>query len=323
MKIIYNLNQLKKMRKPIVAAAGFFDGIHLGHRKVIEHAIMHADKIGGSPWVITFQTHPMRILNPAAAPPLLTATEHKLRILARMNITGCLLLPFDKNIAGKSPESFINDLLAVTPPLRELVVGQNWRFGNKGKGSPRMISRLAGDSNLSVSIVRPKIWKGAPISSTRIRTAVLRGNIEEATAMLGRPFSILGTVQHGSGIGHSLGFPTANLNAHHEVLPPYGVYAAYMMINTSGNPTSRKQKNKIYNGILNFGIRPTFGDNSPENAVLELHIFDFNQNIYNTDIEIFFVEKIRDEKKFNSATELKKQINRDIETAEKILRAIR
>lgn len=317
MKTIHDLSLIKRTRKPIIAAAGFFDGIHLGHSKVIGQAISEAKKIDGQAWVITFQKHPMRVLNPAAAPPLLTATEHKLRILERLDISGCIILPFNKEIAQTPPEFFIQQLLTNTPPLAGLVVGQNWHFGHKGKGNPRMIAQLIKGSSLKLSVVRPRIWKGETISSTRIRTAIQRGNIEDATAMLGRPFSVLGTVQHGSGIGHSLGFPTANLNAHHEVLPPFGVYATQMLISNPGGKTNKAKK--LYNGILNFGIRPTFSENSPQEPILELHVLDFNKNLYDTDIEIFFVEKIRNEKKFRSVTTLRKQISTDVLTARTIL----
>ncbi len=312
MKIIHDLKLIRRMRKPIVAAAGFFDGVHLGHRKVIGKAITEAEKINGQSWVITFQKHPMRILNPEVAPPLLTATEHKLRILKRLNIDGCLILPFNKKIAQTAPQIFVQQLLDSSPPLSGLVVGQNWHFGHKGTGNPKMISRLIRNKSLDLSVVRPRIWKGETISSTRIRTAVQRGNIEDATAMLGRPFSILGTVQHGSGIGHSLGFPTANLDAHHEVLPPFGVYATRMLISTS------KNNSKLYDGILNFGTRPTFSDNSPK-PIIELHVINFNQNLYDIDIEIFFIEKIRNEKKFHSIETLRKQISKDVKIANTIL----
>lgn len=295
MKIIHDLKHIRRMRKPIIAAAGFFDGVHLGHRKVIGKAITAAEKINGQSWVITFQKHPMRVLNPEVAPPLLTATEHKLHILERLNIDGCLILPFNKKIAQTAPEIFVQQLLENSPPLSGLVVGQNWHFGHKGKGNPKMISRLVKNSTIDLSVVRPRIWKGETISSTRIRTAVQRGNIEDVATMLGRPFSILGTVQHGSGIGHSIGFPTANLDAHHEVLPPFGVYATRMLISNPTTKTNKKQKNKLYNGILNFGIRPTFSENNPKEPILELHIMNFEQNLYGMDIEIFFVEKIRNE----------------------------
>ena len=319
MKIIHDLKLIRRTRKPMIAAAGFFDGVHLGHRKVIGQAITEAARIGGQSWVITFQKHPMRILNPEAAPPLLTATEHKLRILERLKIDGCLILPFNREIAQTNPEIFIQQLLESSPPLSGLVVGQNWHFGHKGKGNPRMISRLTKNSSLKLSVVRARIWKGENISSTRIRTAIQRGNIEDATAMLGRPFSVLGTVKHGSGIGHSLGFPTANLDAHHEVLPPFGVYATRMLISNPETSAGKKSKNKLYNGILNFGIRPTFSEDTPQEPILELHIMDFEQNLYGTDIEIFFVEKIRNEKKFRSITSLRKQISIDVTKAKSVL----
>ncbi len=319
MKIIHDLKDIRKIGKPIIAAAGFFDGVHLGHCKVIGQAITEAEKIGGETWVITFQKHPMRVLNPEAAPPLLTATDHKTRIMERLNIDGCIILPFNQEIAQTPPEIFIQQLLDSSPPLAGIIVGQNWRFGHKGQGNPAMISRLIKNSTLKLSVTNPRIWQGAPISSTRIRTAVLRGNIEDATAMLGRPFSVLGTVQHGSGIGHAVGFPTANLDAHHEVLPPFGVYAARMLIKSPGNSSGDKKNDRFYNGILNFGVRPTFTEDNTQAPILELHILDFEKDLYGVDIEIFFVAKIRNEKKFDSVISLRKQISLDVSQAETIL----
>ena len=320
MNILHSLEALRTITAPVVAAAGFFDGVHQGHRKVIDQTISRARAINGEAWLLTFDPHPMRVLNPTAAPPLLTATPHKLRILERLDLDGCLVLPFTKAFAATEAEDFAAQLLAISPPLAELVVGENWRFGHRGQGHPPLLARLSKGSPLTVTVARPKIAQGEMISSTRIRTAVQRGNIDEATAMLGRPFSVLGTVEHGEGIGRTLGWPTANLDAHHEVLPPFGIYAARALICPAGEPASGHAE--LLDGVVSFGVRPTIERTGEPKPVFELHILDHQQDLYGMDIEIFFVARLRDEEKFDSIDALKSQIEKDVEHTREILTTV-
>lgn len=313
MKILTDLKLLKKESRPVILAAGFFDGVHRGHRKVIDRTIARAREVGGEAWALTFDAHPLTILRPESAPSLLTSNRHKLKLLGALDLDGCLLMPFTRELADLEPADFINRLRVCAPTLAEIVVGRNWQFGRKRKGDPILLSKLARKMNLKVTVVRPVLRKGEIISSTRIRVEIMAGNLKEAAVMLGRPFSVLGTVTRGKTLGRKLGFPTANLDPHNEVLPAFGVYAVHALV----------EESDFFDGVLNLGVRPTFGKGNNLKPTLELHLFDFDKELYGHDIEIFFVRKIRDERKFASQDELKKYIAGDVETASKLLGEIR
>jgi riboflavin kinase/FMN adenylyltransferase len=304
---------LRKEKKPVVLAAGFFDGLHRGHRKVIERPVRSARARGGRAWVLTFDVHPMEVLEPRSAPDLLTSTQHKLRLLAEFRLDGCLVMPFTRELADMAPELFVERLCDYVPSLAEVLVGRNWRFGHDGRGNTGLLARLAGKRNIRVTGVLPAVRKGKVISSTRIRTEIVRGNLAEAAVMLGRPFSVLGTVTRGRTMGRRLGFPTANLDPHNEVLPPRGVYAVHAELD-----------GKHFDGVLNLGTRPTFmkrqGKNEP---VLEVHLFDVRRNLYGKEIEVFIARKLRNERRFSSALALKRQIACDVEDARKVVGALR
>jgi riboflavin kinase / FMN adenylyltransferase len=289
-------------------AAGFFDGVHRGHVKVIERTVCRALELGGEAWMLTFDTHPLRVLNPEAAPLLLTANRHKLALLGRTGVDGCLLLPFTRAQAAVEPEAFVAHLRQYVPSLTEIIVGRNWRFGRHGRGTPGLVSRMGRDTGLRVTVVAPVVYKAETISSTRIRAEVLRGNLNEAAAMLGRPVSILGTVTTGRSIGRKLGFPTANLDPHNEVLPPHGVYAVRATIG-----------GRLREGVMNFGLRPTVADGLSI-PTLELHVFDFSGDLYGEDIEVFFVDFLREERKFDSLETMRRAIAMDIVSAQEALR---
>lgn len=285
-------------------AAGFFDGLHRGHWKVIDETIANARKCKGQAWVLTFDTHPIKILEPKSAPQLLTSTRHKLRLLGRVDPDGCLLMPFTRKLANLDPEAFISMLCACVPALAEIFVGQNWRFGHEGKGDTVILSKLAKERNVKVTMVRSVLRKGKIISSTRIRNEITCGKLKEAATMLGRPFSILGTVTRGRTVGRKLGFPTANLNSHNEVLPPFGVYAVYALL-----------EGGVFNGVLNMGTCPTFKKKNKGNPSVELYLLDLNSNLYGKDIEVFFIKKLREERRFLSKEHLKTQILLDVKNA--------
>lgn len=307
MKIIRHPKALAEQTSALCLAAGFFDGVHRGHQRVLGTAIRLARDIHGRAWVMTFDVHPSRILCPAASPPLITSTSHKLRLLEEFGIDGCLLLPFSKQLARLEPESFLDTLWNSAPSLKAFVVGNNWRFGNKGRGDLALLRRCAGKKHITVTAVAPTRHDGMAVSSTRIRHAIMGGDLPEAAIMLGRPFSILGRVVAGRHIGRTLGFPTANLVPDNEVRPPVGVYAVYAI---AGNTS--------YNGVLNFGYRPTFGDDSPE-PVMELHLLDMSGNLYRRTIEVFLIRRLRSERRFSSRDSLRRQMVRDTEHAREIL----
>jgi riboflavin kinase/FMN adenylyltransferase len=307
---ITDIRLLKRARLPISMAVGFFDGVHRGHQKVIRQAALSARETGGKSWALTFEPHPLKILNPPSAPLLLTANQHRLRLLGRLGLDGCLVLPFTRDLARQAPEAFVDFLLGAVPALKEIHVGVNWRFGRNGKGNTGLLARLGRKRGIRVSAAGPVVHRGETISSTRIRSEVLRGNLDEAAAMLGRPFSVLGSVVRGRTVGRKLGYPTANLDVHNEVLPPHGVYAAHVLLGR-----------KLLAGVLSFGSRPTFQADGPGEPLLEVHVFNFDGSLYGHDLEIFFVAKIRQEQAFGSAEALKRQIREDCSQARGVLAA--
>jgi riboflavin kinase/FMN adenylyltransferase len=283
-------------------AIGVFDGVHLGHQRVIGTARDDAKAAGGVSVVLTFDPHPIRVLRPDRAPLLLTSTEHKLALIRQLGVDACLVAHFDKPFSETPAEKFIEQIAS----CRQVSVGTRFRFGHDRLGNVALLEKLAPRYGFTVKEIKSVLTTdGEMISSTAIRQHVLAGRLDRAAAMLGRPFSVLGTVEHGDHRGHELGFPTANVNPHNEVLPPDGVYAARTRL---GDQRLR--------GIVNIGVRPTFGRSE---RTLEIHLFDFDRDIYGQPIEVEFAKKLRDERRFDSADALKQQIAKDIAAARQLL----
>lgn len=309
MRVVRCLRELGAAgRKPLVLAAGFFDGVHRGHERVIGSAVSRARALGGSAWVLTFDAHPLRVLRPEAAPRLLTSTEHKLRLLAGLGLDGCLLLKFTAALARTEPEAFLRALTRAAPGLKEIVVGGNWRFGCGGRGDVDLLVRYGRERDIRVRVTDPVLWRGAPVSSTRVREAVGAGSMAAAAAMLGRPFSILGTVVKGARLGRTLGFPTANIRPSNEVCPATGVYAARALLDR-----------RAHAGVLNVGFRPTVRPAAAADPVIELHLFDFERDIYGAAIEVFFMARLRDERRFATLADMVGQMGRDRDRAARLL----
>jgi riboflavin kinase / FMN adenylyltransferase len=307
MQILHTFEELAAIQRPVSLAIGVFDGVHLGHQRVIGQARDDARQHDGASVVLTFDPHPARVLRPDHAPPLLTSTAHKLRIIETLGVDACLVLPFTKEFAATTPTGFLELLLAHAHRLQEISVGTRFRFGHDRTGDVRLIEQFAAAHHFTAREIKSVKAGEENISSTAIREHIRHGNLDRAAAMLGRPYSILGTVEKGDGIGHQLGFPTANLNPHNEAFPPDGVYATHICL-----------AGTTYGGVLNLGRRPTFEDRSHK-RVLEVHVLDFNHDLYNQEIEAVFCQKLRDEKKFASVEELKKQIASDVLAARQLL----
>lgn len=303
MKIAFSLNALRREHRPVCLAAGFFDGVHRGHQRVIKKTIVYARKTGGVAWVMTFNTHPLKVLHPAAAPLLLTSTLHKLQLLAGLGVDGCVVVPFTKRLARQTPAEFIAKLVRAVPALRAMLIGKNWSFGHNGRGHAALLRRLGGYYGFQVKAIAPVRHQGTPVSSTRIRRAIAAGRLTEAAHMLGRRFTVLGTVKPGRRLGRTIGIPTANLDPHNEVLPLNGVYAV-----------RARSGRKIQAGIVNLGFRPTLPTRR-KTSLLELHLFDVCRNLYGKDIEVFFLKRLRAERAFKSIPQLVRQVRRDMEQA--------
>lgn len=309
MQVLNHPAEFKGKRKPIVMAAGFFDGVHNGHRRVLLDALNRARVLDAAAWVLTFDAHPLTVLNPRAAPPLLTATPHKLNLLKRLGFEGCLLLPFSRAVADMAPEQFVEHLRGAIPVLKHICAGRNWRFGRDGAGSPRWLAQRVDDLGWTVSVAPPAVWEGRRISSSWIREAVAHGRLDEAQALLGRPFSVWGTVVPGRGVGKTLGAPTANLVPTQAVTPPFGVYAAHVRLNP------RCVRATMVEAVVFLG--------SPRQAtaapVLEAHLLDTNRDLYGCEIEVIFQKKMRPVRRFASQADLARQIGRDIKGARRFL----
>jgi len=303
---VTDMHALRRKRCPIVLAAGFFDGLHLGHLKVINRSLAAAEAIGGKAWVLTLDKHPLRVLGHHKAPRLLTSNRHRLALLRRMGVEGCLLLPFNKALSETPPDRFIRQLKTAVPRLADMHVGRNWHFGEAGSGNVALLRELGRELGVKVSVVEPVMRGGTPVSSTRVRAAVKAGALDEAAKLLGRPFSILGTVKSGRRIGRKLGFPTANLDPHNEVLPPVGIYVVDAVIDRTR-----------HDAVLYYGRRPTFDDAREQPRELELHVPGLDKDLYGKDIEVSFLKRLRGDRKFGSLEQLKKQIARDIGLLEK------
>ncbi|HVM59564.1 MAG TPA: bifunctional riboflavin kinase/FAD synthetase [Verrucomicrobiae bacterium] len=303
MQVFRTFEEFARHSVKVCLAIGVFDGVHLGHQRVIGQARDDARAGGGKAIVLTFDPHPMRVLQPNKAPRLLTSTEHKLRLIDNLGVDGCLLLKFDKAFSLTPAEQFIDTVARHVHPLQEICVGTRFRFGHDRAGDVHLMEALAPQYGYAAKEIKSVKLDDEMISSTAIRQHVLQGHLDRAAAMLGRPFSILGTVEPGDRRGRELGFPTANLNPRDEVLPPDGVYAARAIIGA-----------EQFGSVVNVGVRPTFAETEPR-RVLEVHILDFARDLYGKTVEVVFLKKLRDEQKFTSVDALKAQIAADIQSA--------
>lgn len=310
MKVLHELSECRSEPGPLCLAIGFFDGMHRGHARVIAATRRRADERSGRTWVMTFDPHPAAVLKPDAAPRLMTTLAQKLRLIEREGVDGCVVIPFTKALSERSPESFVRMLTENTPQLSGLFVGRNWRFGKDRRGSAAVLRDLARPSGIDVTAVPYSKRHGEPVSSTRIRTAITVGDLDEAAAMLGRPVSVFGTVARGRQVGRELGFPTANIDTGDILLPPYGIYAAYASF---GDDTPRPS-------IVSYGVRPTFLGAGSAPAVFEVHVFDFDGELYGAEAEIYLMGRIRDEIAFENADALRTAMVRDASETRKLLR---
>lgn len=303
MEIVRSIPELSHLPGPLFLAIGVFDGVHLGHQAVISTSAEHARVSKGTPVVVTFDPHPEKILRPEKAPHLLTATPHKIALIRTFGVRHLLIITFDRQFAATEPEDFVEWLVQHSKPLREICVGHEWSFGKNRRGNLELLTQLGAKFDFNVVGFPPVTVNGEIVSSTTIRRAVETGDFKKAAAMLGREYTILGTVVHGDDLGKKIGFPTANLSAHSEQFPPNGVYFAEAILNGERLP-----------GVVNLGLRPTMSSGKSD-RVLEIHLLDFESDIYGKDLQLRFVRYLRPEKKFENVDALVQQIKRDVQQA--------
>ncbi len=292
MLVITNLNNFKLAGGSCVAI-GVFDGMHKAHRLIISSALKMARRIRAEAVVLTFWPHPQ-------GKPSLNSLSRRLKMIEELGVDVCVVIRFDRKFAGVSREDFVKDILMERLNARAVFVGNNFRFGKNQKGDVRFLKKASREYSFSVKAFKVLKTGKADISSTLIRGLIAAGKLKQAEKILTRPVSILGTVVEGETLASKLGFPTANIEAHHEILPPPGIYLVRIILDK-----------KEYSGVCYIGNSPTFfGENHKQS--IEAHIFDFKKNIYGRDLEVQFIRKIRDESRFASPQNLIKQIKKDI-----------
>ena len=304
MKVINNLKEITKPYKNSVVTIGNFDGVHKGHQNLLVKVRKKADTINGTAIAITFEPHPMKVLQKAEYPQQITLYDQKVELLSRANLDILICIPFTKKIAAITAQSFVADLLVDKIGMKVIIVGKDYAFGKNREGNIDFLKSVSKTLGFEVIVADWKTINGIEserISSTKIREIVMEGNVEEAEKLLGRHYQIRGKVVRGRNRGGKLlGFPTANIHLHDELCPKTGVYAVTVEC-AAGN----------YLGVANIGYSPTFDDHV---FTVEVHILDFNESIYGQRIRVNFVSRLRDEKKFSSISELSRQILKDIET---------
>jgi riboflavin kinase/FMN adenylyltransferase len=300
MRVIHDPQELKPAGRKVCLAIGFFDGVHLGHQQIIRQTLSDARKHEAIGLVLTFDQHPNTAVAPNRLPPLVYSLPQKLRAIESLGAEDLLLIHFDKAFSEQNGENFVRGLARDLGPIQSLCVGANFVFGHKRGGNVDLLRKLGAELKFTVHGMAAVSLDGRAVSSTRIREAVRAGDLDRVSQMLGRAYSLAGTVVRGDGLGHQIGFPTANLDATGLALPPHGVYAVHA---EAGGKTHR--------AVLNIGLRPTLQNPNPQLRV-EAHLIDFAGEIYGEEMEVAFVDKLRPETRFPSLGELRAQIARDI-----------
>ncbi len=295
----------------IVIAAGFFDGVHLGHRRILSTTCAAARARGAEAWVLTFDPHPLAVVAPSRKPPLLTRLELRLERLAETGMDGCLLLPFTPGLAALSAAAFVDHVFGgwMSPGRHCTVVsGGNWRFGQDRAGDLRMLTTATAGAIATIEVPLEAL-NGHRVSSSFIREAIRKGALEHAQAMLGAPYVIRERAIPGRGLGSRIGFATANFHPQAEVLPPTGVYVVDARL-------LGREDRRWLRGVANFGTNPTVGQGGGlAEPLLEVHLLDFSGDLHGEEMDVRFLRRLRDERWFPSMEALAAQIARDVEAA--------
>lgn len=285
-------------------AIGNFDGVHLGHRALVDEARRIARTSGGEVVALTFDPHPARFFAPSLAPPMLTSLERRAELLIEAGADVVLVEPFDAELARMPAERFVEEVLVRDVGAKQVVVGADFSFGKDRRGNTALLASLGRGLGLGLSVVPQVSAQGLVCSSTKIREFVLEGRVEGASMLLGRPFEIEGTVVHGAGRGRTLGFPTANLRHAGDILPKPGVYAGRVQHLDGEHPWQV--------AAISLGHIPTFADGAQASLLIEAHVLDFSGDLYDARMRWAFVAHLREQRRFASVPELVTEIKRDI-----------
>jgi len=287
---------------PVVLAIGNFDGVHLGHAALIRQLVAAAERLQLAPTVLTFEPHPREFFAPESAPARLTTFREKLELLSDLGVRQCMISPFNAAFAGLSADEFIEQVLVRGLKLKHLIIGDDFRFGRGRAGDFELLKAAGQRFGFTVEAMQSVTLDGERVSSSAVRRALAAGDMAHAARLLGRPYIIDGQVAHGDKIGRQLGFATANIRIKHNPLPMTGVFAVEV----------RGLGDQPLPGVANLGIRPTVGGTRP---LLEVHLFDFDRDIYGAHLSVRFVHKLRNEQRFPNFDALKAQIAADAVTA--------
>lgn len=301
MKIFHGTENASIVR-PTVLTLGVFDGLHLGHQRIMQTVVERAEAVGAVPTAITFDPHPRAVLHPESAPPLLQTLDQRLANLAVLGVDQTIVIRFDRDFASQSAEHFLHDIIHDRLHAKEVYLGKGFAFGSARGGNIELLRKMSSELGFVADEVDEVQIRGQRISSSKIRELLANGHVGLARRMLGRPYGVEGVVIRGDRRGHTIGFPTANLHPHNRVIPKFGVYATATLID-----------GKWRRSITNIGVRPTFGVESEPS--IESYIFDFDRDLYGDVLRVRFLYRIRDERKFGGIDELKAQIERDTRRA--------
>jgi riboflavin kinase/FMN adenylyltransferase len=286
---------------PASVTIGNFDGVHLGHHELLRRTVARAAAAGGCSIAMTFSPHPVRFFSPGARFYEITTLDEKAELIASFGIDNLIVESFTGEVGAMWPDEFAREILAGRLKARHVIVGYDFTFGRNRTGSPDALGKIGRELGFDVEVVPPLVRGGLIVSSTRIRDLLLGGRVREAEELLRRPYRISGTVAGGAGRGKRLGFPTANIQFRQELIPLPGVY----VVDAEVGSLRRR-------AVANVGFNPTFGENS---LSVEVHMFDFEGNIYGEEMSVYFRDRIRDERKFKSVEELVRQIEKDVQYA--------
>jgi riboflavin kinase/FMN adenylyltransferase len=281
-----------------VVALGNFDGLHRGHLKIVDRVKRGAAERGGTSMAVTFDPHPPRIVRPDKAPPMLMTTTQRLDGMARAGLQAVAVVRFTRELSEWEPERFVRTVLVDWLRVSEAWVGANFLFGHNRSGNFTALRTLGQRFGFRADKIDPIRYKDFVVSSTRIRRIVSEGHVDEAGALLGHPYYLDGVVEEGRHVGRELGFPTANIRTDNELVPPHGVYATTLTLD-----------GVVHSSITNIGVRPTFGESAA--ASIETHVFGFDESLYDRTVRLSFIQRIRDERRFDDVDGLRAQMEAD------------
>ncbi|MEP6767247.1 MAG: bifunctional riboflavin kinase/FAD synthetase [Acidobacteriota bacterium] len=287
-----------------IVTIGNFDGVHLGHRRILEAAVTRAKEAGRPSVAITFEPHPLAVLRPDHAPRRIQTLRQKEEAIETLGVDFLLVIPFTRDFSLTEPEAFVRDFLGDRLAAGELVLGRHFAFGRGKRGDLALLNRLAPECGFRAWGVEEVVESGEPVSSSRIRAAISTGRVAEAAAMLGQPYLLDGIVSRGDRVGRKIGYPTINLAPENELHPADGVYVTSIEISSFGRP---------FECVTNIGRRPTVYEDF--STSIETYVFDFSSDVYGERVRLFFHERLREERTFSSMMALTEQIGRDAESA--------